>query len=400
MNPALHDFHNHPAVIPLPAITPSGVALGARAPDHVIDTQFHSFAANPLLVSLLDAIPDIVLILNRNRQIVFANEATMRFGGTLQRRILCGPRPGELLGCQEAGRASLGCGTGEVCKTCGAVQAILKAQSGLRACEECRILRDEGVSGAEVLDLKVWTTPFAWEGDLFTLIVAADISDIKRRHVLERTFFHDVLNTAGSLWGLAQLLQSGDISFDEVKDDLATTSEALVNEIRTHRMLLAAESGQLPTEPVALFSANVIADTVSAARGLDEAKGRIIARDEQENIAFCADETLLRRVLTNLLKNALEATPVGGTVTLGCRKASTPAAAPAVEFFAHNPTSMPPAVKLQVFQRSFSTKGIGRGIGTYSVKLLTEKYLAGRTGFSSDAATGTRFHVTLPIAPG
>jgi signal transduction histidine kinase len=175
------------------------------------------------------------------------------------------------------------------------------------------------------------------------------------------------------------------------------TSEALVNEIHTHRMLLAAESGQLPTVPVSLESSRVIAEVLATARGLEEAKGRNILRDEVEAIGFASDETLLRRVLTNLLKNALEATPVGGTVTLGSRKITSSSGAPAIEFFVHNPTVMSPAVKLQVFQRSFSTKGIGRGIGTYSVKLLTEKYLGGRVGFTSEERTGTRFHIELPV---
>ena len=38
---------------------------------------------------------------------------------------------------------------------------------------------------------------------------------------------------------------------------------------------------------------------------------------------------------------------------------------------------MPDEVKAQIFERSFSTKGRGRGIGTYSIKLLTERYLEG-----------------------
>jgi sensor histidine kinase regulating citrate/malate metabolism len=36
---------------------------------------------------------------------------------------------------------------------------------------------------------------------------------------------------------------------------------------------------------------------------------------------------------------------------------------------------IPKDVQLQLFQRSFSTKGMGRGWGTYSIRLLTERYL-------------------------
>jgi sensor histidine kinase regulating citrate/malate metabolism len=51
---------------------------------------------------------------------------------------------------------------------------------------------------------------------------------------------------------------------------------------------------------------------------------------------------------------------------------------------------------MQIFQRSFSTKGTGRGIGTYSVKLLTEKYLQGEVSFISTKEFGTTFYITIP----
>jgi CheY-like chemotaxis protein len=61
---------------------------------------------------------------------------------------------------------------------------------------------------------------------------------------------------------------------------------------------------------------------------------------------------------------------------------------------------MPRDVQLQVFQRSFSTKGEpGRGLGTFSVKLLTGRYLRGSVHFTSSAEHGTVFTVTLPRQP-
>jgi signal transduction histidine kinase len=54
-------------------------------------------------------------------------------------------------------------------------------------------------------------------------------------------------------------------------------------------------------------------------------------------------------------------------------------------------------VRAHVFQRSFSTKGTGRGLGTYSIKLLTERYLGGRVWFESAEGQGTTFHVELDI---
>jgi sensor histidine kinase regulating citrate/malate metabolism len=64
----------------------------------------------------------------------------------------------------------------------------------------------------------------------------------------------------------------------------------------------------------------------------------------------------------------------------------------------HDAAVMPPAIQLQVFSRSFSTKGSGRGLGTYSIKLISEKYLHGQVSFVSNEKEGTRFTVRYPRA--
>ena len=92
-----------------------------------------------------------------------------------------------------------------------------------------------------------------------------------------------------------------------------------------------------------------------------------------------------------LIKNALEASSRGEVITVGCEDD-----AETVRFWVRNPRPMPRDVQLQVFQRSFSTKGRNRGIGTYGMKLLTERYLGGRVGFSSDPHAGTRFWAAYP----
>jgi sensor histidine kinase regulating citrate/malate metabolism len=104
------------------------------------------------------------------------------------------------------------------------------------------------------------------------------------------------------------------------------------------------------------------------------------------------DRRLLKRVLGNMLKNALEATPPHGTVKMSCEDDGD-----VVSFLVSNPAVIPNDVQLQVFQRSFSTKGeAGRGIGTYSMKLFGERYLGGEVDFVSREAEGTTFRLRLP----
>ena len=46
-----------------------------------------------------------------------------------------------------------------------------------------------------------------------------------------------------------------------------------------------------------------------------------------------------------------------------------------------NPAFIIPEISTQIFQRAFSTKGAGRGQGTYSMKILSRRYLEGDIDF-------------------
>jgi len=55
-------------------------------------------------------------------------------------------------------------------------------------------------------------------------------------------------------------------------------------------------------------------------------------------------------------------------------------------------------VRLRIFQRHFTTKkGVGRGIGTFSMKFFGEQFLKGRIAFTSAPDEGTVFRLTIPI---
>jgi sensor histidine kinase regulating citrate/malate metabolism len=56
-------------------------------------------------------------------------------------------------------------------------------------------------------------------------------------------------------------------------------------------------------------------------------------------------------------------------------------------------------VQLQLFQRSFSTKAADRGLGTYSMKLLSERYLKGQVWFTTSLEQGTTFIGRYPLLP-
>jgi signal transduction histidine kinase len=364
-------------------------APAERASEEQVQGQHQGLSAIPFLEKILDSVPDILVFLNEQRQVVFANRAVFSFLDKEPTPELLGDRPGEALGCVHAVEAEGGCGTTEFCQTCGAVQAILAAQRGTEEVKECRI--SVGDSG-DALDLKVSTVPFEHEGERFTICSLQDISHEKRRRALERTFFHDVLNTAGGLRGFVELLlESEPDEVPEVAGTVGKISRQLIEEIEAHRALLAAEANQLTVNLVELDTREVLEELAVVYRRHEAAeKKRIEISADCESAAFRSDPTLLGRVLGNMLKNALEATPADQKVTMGSR-----CDAAQVEFWVNNPTFMPRDVQLQVFNRSFSTKGSGRGIGTYSMRLLVSKYLGGEVDFTSSEAEGTTFRVRL-----
>ncbi len=347
------------------------------------------FRQDRFAVDLLAAAPGLYLILNEQRQIVFASESVLTLPGVRNVDDVIGLRPGEALQCEHADLGPGGCGTSEFCRECGAVRAILTSLSGRRDVQECRLTLKSG----DALDLQVSAHPFHLDGRRYCLFSALDIASEKRRRVLERIFFHDILNTAGGMMGLAELLRDGTPEdFEEYKDIIYMLSHSLVDEIKAQQILAAAEAGELSLELTRFNSLHLVYELLGTYTQHEVAQGRNLAvAADAEAVAFVSDKTLVRRVVGNMVKNALEAAHAGQTVTISCRSCGD-----AVEFSVHNPNEMPRSVQLQVFQRSFSTKGAGRGLGTYSMKLLSEQYLHGQVGFTSSAEAGTTFFVRYP----
>ncbi|MDP6775428.1 MAG: response regulator [Candidatus Latescibacteria bacterium] len=174
---------------------------------------------------------------------------------------------------------------------------------------------------------------------------------------------------------------------DELHDVILRLSDELIDEINAQRVLAAAESQELVVHPVSVNAIGLLQEVMGLYARHEVAADRHLAIDPRAwDGSLVSDRTLVRRVVGNMTKNALEAARPGETITLGCEIGED-----GVDFLVHNPGFIPPDVQLQIFQRSFSTKGTGRGLGTYSIKLLTERYLQGSVSFSTAPEDGTTF---------
>jgi signal transduction histidine kinase len=378
-------------------------APAQREDEQTLRAENELISKAPLLPSVLDNLPSFAAIVNDCRQIVFANQSLVRLLESFQLNCAAnsdnttlGQRPGEALNCVHAENKTGGCGTTEACRSCGAVLAILGSQAGKKTTQECRMLRVDTDGYTSALDLRVTASPIFLENRPFSLVVMEDISSDKRRLALERIFFHDILNTATGIQGLISFLAELNVADSEVRDIaglLTYSADALVDEIQAHRTLNSAERNDLTPYADNVEILGLLNKVAHSFAEHEVARERYIKiTPESQPVTVLTDPNLLRRVIVNLLKNALEASKRGETVTLTLRST----AGGWIEIDVHNTCVMRDDVKKQVFNRSFSTRGLGRGLGAYSVRLITERYLKGKIQFKSEPGLGTVFTLSLP----
>lgn len=155
---------------------------------------------------------------------------------------------------------------------------------------------------------------------------------------MERTFFHDIINTAGALKGIVGPLKD-DVP-NRMKPEIEFVEKSfkyLVEEIQTQKWLMDAENEQLVMENTVMDSMEILRSVSNLYIGHDIARDKVIILDSHcisKNIT--TDQSLLRRVLGNMIKNALEATDQGGKIILGCADAEEEC----IKFWVHNDNYM------------------------------------------------------------
>jgi signal transduction histidine kinase len=368
-----------------------------RADGPALDAEVVLAESNPVISAILVAFGGVVAILNRHRQIVAVNARLLRMLGLAEPERLLGLRPGEAMGCIHAAEGPSGCGTGKACTDCGAALAIVASQESNQASEaECLLTARTGEQD-QSLEFLARAVPLACNGTEFTVLILQDISARKRLENLQRVLHHDLGNTMTALKTAADLFARADGERRvELSERISTLTLRLMRELRTHRDLARMEAGDYRVDFEEVTVGEVIeglqADLADSAL-LADRRWRVEPLDSGATIR--SSLPLIKEVLTNMVVNALEATAEGGEVRLTGR-----ADTEGVAFEVWNAGAIPEETARRVFERYHTTKpGGGRGLGTYSMKLIGERYLGGEVGFATDEEDGTRFFLRLPARP-
>jgi heavy metal sensor kinase len=167
--------------------------------------------------------------------------------------------------------------------------------------------------------------------------------------------------------------------------------------------LTRADAGQYPLQPRDFYLEELVGECVHSARTLALAKKISLHFEEAPESPIRADESLLRRMILNLLDNAIKYTPDGGRVTVICRRAANEY----VLSIADTGGGIPADLQPRIFERFFrvdkarsraENDGGGAGLGLSISRWIAEAH-QGRLELTRSDSGGSTFTAFLPAVP-
>jgi two-component system, NtrC family, nitrogen regulation sensor histidine kinase NtrY len=101
----------------------------------------------------------------------------------------------------------------------------------------------------------------------------------------------------------------------------------------------------------------------------------------------------MKRIITNLISNSLQALAKGGKISIKVKRKANKALLSVED----TGQGIPFEVRDKIFMPLVSTKAKGQGFGLAVVKKLTEA-LNGTVTFESELGKGTQFNIELPLS--
>jgi len=198
---------------------------------------------------------------------------------------------------------------------------------------------------------------------------------------------HEVRNPLGGISLFAGLLReevSGNTEQQEMVHRIERELEHLERVVDD--FLTYARHGGLQLSPVHL---DTLVEEVAEVMCADAQKAHIELKLKTEPVRALANRESLRRLLLNLVANAIQACDEGGRVTLECADAATPTLR-----VDDNGKGMDEELQAKVFQPFFTTREKGTGLGlAISHKIVTDH--GGSLRIESKPGEGTSISVSL-----
>jgi len=367
-------------------------APAQRTEKRKFKNQIVSISHNPIMDTLLKTAAGLLVVLNEDRQILAVNHSFLEKLGVKDIDEVLGFRLGESLHCIHSHAKPNGCGTTEYCMSCGAAIAMMTAIDDDKPDQQiCALVTDKNKDIADTC-LLIQACPIKLDGDRWILIYAKDITKERLRANLEQVFYHDMNNILTGVYGSVQLLEMSQPKNQEIVS-LRTGIERLKLEVQMQKIFSRQEEKQFHVTKTCVTLNDIKREVHLIISGHKSSfKKKLIEKWPTKEIAITTDPLLTSRILGNMIINAFEACDTDDSIGV-----TTHINSKSISWEVKNKSYIRPEIQKRIFQKHFSTKsGMGRGLGTYSMKLFGENYLNGQVFFSSSKKNGTLFTFQLP----
>jgi two-component system sensor histidine kinase/response regulator len=222
---------------------------------------------------------------------------------------------------------------------------------------------------------------------------------------LVEVIVHDLKNPLAAIAANAEFLTMAREMNEDVRDCSNSIASAAENMLRmVHNMLdvSRAEDASLALHPENVDLSALVQDTCSLmARRAEEKRVRLVGEAATPNLIVRADRDLLRRMLENLIDNAVRYTPNGSKVTMSAVAGDSEIAISVAD----EGPGVPPEQREHIFEKyaqldrniDRAQKRFGRGIGLAFVKLAVVSH-GGRIWVEENLPRGSRFELRFPIS--
>jgi signal transduction histidine kinase len=231
-----------------------------------------------------------------------------------------------------------------------------------------------------------------------------DITDRKKaerlREDVERMTRHDLKSPLTAVLTLPQLLKRDGNLTERQTDMLSLMQHAgyrMLNMINQSLDLFRMERGVYELTPAKVDLLPILDNIAGELHGVIETSGLTLdvvvrgrPRRPEDAFAVRGEEMLLYTMLSNLIKNALEAAPPGSRVTVTLTEGRS------LDVAVANPGAVPAQIRPHFFDKYVTAgKKDGTGLGTYGARLIAETHGAKISMDTSDTA-GTTVTVSFP----
>jgi signal transduction histidine kinase len=370
-------------------------APAERATPAELQKAIETAINNPVINELMNIVSGLLAVLNEQRQILAVNDCLLQTLGIKDVSQVLGLRPGEAVNCIHAHDMPGGCGTSEFCSTCGAVMVMVKSLELNSPVENTCAITIDKLGEKEDIYFLVRSSPLTFQGTRLLLFFFQNITNQQKWAQIERLFFHDINNIITPLLGASELLTyEANRETQDLAQIIYQLSLRLTGEVSMQKYLSTKKN--IDYQPILqqVSVTQIFKNINDMFVNHPSAKHKLFTLPESlPNLSFNTDLSLLIRVINNMLINAFEASDEGDEV-----KVSLDLSSGNITFLIWNRQAIPPDIAKRIFQRNFSTKAdIGRGLGTFSMKLFGEEFLGAKVNFKSSESEGTVFSLSLDI---